>query len=75
MLKCWTDIPGYHEYMVKQLRVLRVDGWGGYVLNEKVEVNKRNVEMVASTTCTKNGIISKLNERIDFLDLKGSIAM
>ncbi|CAI8617572.1 unnamed protein product [Vicia faba] len=36
MLKCWADLPGYHDYMMDQWRFFQVDGWGRYVLKEKL---------------------------------------
>jgi hypothetical protein len=35
MLKCWKDIPGYHQFVREKWSALQIDGWGGFVLKEK----------------------------------------
>jgi hypothetical protein len=38
MLKCWKDIPGYHVFVSDKWKALQVDGWGGFVLKEKLKL-------------------------------------
>jgi exonuclease III len=40
MLKCWVDVPGYKDFMSSRWRQLHVNGWGGYVLKEKLKLIK-----------------------------------
>jgi hypothetical protein len=40
MLKCWRDIPGYQLFVRDKWKSLQVDGWGGYVLKEKLKLIK-----------------------------------
>jgi hypothetical protein len=40
MLKCWTEVPGYQNFVRDKWRSLRVDGWGGHVLKEKLKLIK-----------------------------------
>jgi hypothetical protein len=35
MLKCWKDIPGYHQCVREKWSALQIDGWGGFILKEK----------------------------------------
>ena len=37
MLKCWLDIPGYQQFVHSKLQSYEVDGWGGFVLKEKLK--------------------------------------
>jgi len=37
MLKCWSDFPGYQQFVRSNLQSCRIDGWGGYVLKEKLK--------------------------------------
>jgi hypothetical protein len=40
MLKCWRDIPGYQLFVQDKWISFRVDGWGGFVMNEKLKMIK-----------------------------------
>jgi len=40
MLKCWTDVPGYKDFVRDKWRSFQVDGWGGYVMKEKLKMIK-----------------------------------
>ena len=40
MLKCWQDIPGYRQFVKDKWNSLNVDGWGGFVLKEKLKLLK-----------------------------------
>jgi hypothetical protein len=40
MLKCWRDIPGYHLFVREKWKSLQVNGWGGFVLKEKLKLIK-----------------------------------
>ncbi|MCI48616.1 endonuclease/exonuclease/phosphatase family protein [Trifolium medium] len=40
MLKCWKDIPGYNLVVKDKWKSLQVDGWGSYVLKEKLKMIK-----------------------------------
>ncbi|MCI28325.1 cysteine-rich receptor-like protein kinase, partial [Trifolium medium] len=44
MLKCWQDIPGYKQFVVSTWRSLQIDGWGGFVLKEKLKLVKRALQ-------------------------------
>jgi hypothetical protein len=40
MLKCWRDIPGYQLFVRDNWNSVQVDGWGGYVMKEKLKTIK-----------------------------------
>jgi hypothetical protein len=42
MLKCWRDESGYHLFVRDKWKSLRVNGWGGYELREKLKLIRRH---------------------------------
>lgn len=42
MLKCWQDMSGYNQFSFDKWKYFNVDGWGGYVLKEKLKLIKKN---------------------------------
>lgn len=72
MLKCWTDIPGYRQFMSSKWKSFQVSGWGGYVLKEKFKLLKIALkEWHASYSQNLLGKILALKERLATLDEKG----
>jgi hypothetical protein len=37
MLKCRYDVPGYHQFVRSKLQSFNLEGWGGFVLKEKLK--------------------------------------
>ncbi|CAJ2638568.1 unnamed protein product [Trifolium pratense] len=72
MLKCWKDIPGYNLFVREKWNSLQVDGWGGYVLKEKLKMIKADLKEWHKTH-TQNipGRIETLKGRLSVLDEKG----
>ncbi|PNX58703.1 cysteine-rich receptor-like protein kinase, partial [Trifolium pratense] len=72
MLKCWKDIPGYNLFVRDKWNSFQVDGWGGYVLKEKLKMVK-----VALKEWHKNHAqnlpsrIDNLKNKLSALDEKG----
>lgn len=40
MLKCWQDLSGYKQFVKEKWKSLEVEGWGGYVIREKLKLIK-----------------------------------
>lgn len=40
MLKCWTKLPGYKEFVREKWKTLQVEGWGGFVIKKKLKLVK-----------------------------------
>jgi hypothetical protein len=40
MLKCWRDVLGYNLFVKEKWGSLNLDGWGGFILKEKLKVMK-----------------------------------
>ncbi|GAU19481.1 hypothetical protein TSUD_77250 [Trifolium subterraneum] len=72
MLKCWRDVPGYQVFVKEKWKELQVDGWGGYVLKEKLRRIKTTLKDW-HTTHTQNlpSRIDSLKDRLSILDQKG----
>ncbi|KAK2440720.1 hypothetical protein QL285_012099 [Trifolium repens] len=72
MLKCWRDVPGYSLFVKEKWGTLNVDGWGGFVLKEKLKVMKgalKEWHMTHAHNLPSN--IESLKCRLSVLDLKG----
>jgi len=72
MLKCWQVMTGYKQFVQEKWQSFQVDGWGGYVLREKLKLIKcalKEWHMVH----VKNipGRIDVLKSRLSELDVKG----
>lgn len=69
MLKCWQDLPGYHQFVQEKWQSLQVEGWGGYVLREKFKLIKGALKEWHSKH-SKNipGKIETLKSRLSVLD-------
>ncbi|GAU16975.1 hypothetical protein TSUD_37330 [Trifolium subterraneum] len=72
MLKCWRDIPGYQVFVKDRWKSIQVDGWGGYVLKEKLRMIKAALKDW-HTTHAQNlpSRIESLKVRLSTLDQKG----
>jgi hypothetical protein len=44
MLKCWADFPGYDTFVHQKWRSFDVEGWGGYVLKQKLKLIKGSLK-------------------------------
>jgi len=40
MLKCWALSPSYKSFVCNKWNSFQVDGWGGFVLKEKLKLIK-----------------------------------
>jgi hypothetical protein len=40
MLKCWENFQGYNSFVREKWNSFQVEGWGGYVLKEKLKLIK-----------------------------------
>jgi hypothetical protein len=72
MLKCWQDIPGYKQFVKEKLNSFQIEGWGGYVLREKLKLIKFALkDWHESHTKNIPGRIDALQFRLSELDDKG----
>ena len=44
MLKCWADFPGYSEFVTQQWSSIQVNGWGCFVLKQKLKLLKLSLK-------------------------------
>ncbi|GAU36101.1 hypothetical protein TSUD_277120 [Trifolium subterraneum] len=72
MLKCWRDVSCYKGFVKDKWNSFQVDGWGGFVLKEKLRMIKTALKDW-HTAHTQNlpSRIDSLKARLSTLDLKG----
>lgn len=44
MLKCWADFPGYAQFVRDTWGSFNINGWGGFVLKEKLKLIKGSLK-------------------------------
>jgi len=44
MLKCWQDMPSYKQFVQEKWHSFQIDGWGGFVIKEKLKLIKLALE-------------------------------
>jgi hypothetical protein len=72
MLKCWSEVPGYKQFVIEKWRSLEVHGWGDFVVQEKLKQIKRALkDWHRAHTSNLHGRINTLKERVAELDKKG----
>jgi len=72
MLKCWQDMPGYKQFVTDKWKSLLVDGWGGFVLKEKLKLMKSALkEWHLSHSKNIPAKLDSLKARLSVLDGKG----
>ncbi|CAJ2644440.1 unnamed protein product [Trifolium pratense] len=72
MLKCWKDIPGYTLFVRDKWNSFQVDGWGGYVIKEKLKMIKVALKDWHKTHAQNlPSRIDSLKIRLSALDEKG----
>ncbi|MCI48231.1 cysteine-rich receptor-like protein kinase, partial [Trifolium medium] len=72
MLKCWKDVPGYNLFVREKWKSFQVDGWGGYVLKEKLKMIKAALKEWHMTHVQNlPSRIDTLKDRLSALDQKG----
>jgi exonuclease III len=72
LLKCWANFEGYHDFVRARWSSFQVEGWGGYVLKEKLKLIKLALkEWHQRHTKNIQARMSSLKEQISTLDIKG----
>lgn len=72
MLKCWSDFPGYDQFVREKWGSLDVQGWGGFVLQQKLKMMKLSLkEWHQQHSKNMEGKIKETKERMATLDFKG----
>jgi hypothetical protein len=72
MLKCWENFAGYNEFVREKWSSYQLEGWGGYVLKEKLKLIKLALkEWHQHHSKNLPSRISALKDCISIIDLKG----
>jgi len=71
MLKCWPDFPGYDAFVRDQWGTFIVNGWGGFVLKQKLKMLKNSLKEWHQTHSQNlEGKMKEVKDRISVLDSK-----
>jgi len=71
MLKCWGDLPSYKQFVRDNLQFYHIEGWGGFVLKEKLMIKGSLNTLHLNHTQNLEGRLTNVQDRISFLDAKG----
>ncbi|XP_058758687.1 uncharacterized protein LOC131631944 [Vicia villosa] len=72
MLKCWREMRGYHDFVIKNWRDIKVQGWGMYVLKEKFKkIKVRLKEWHKNHFQNLEGRIKEEKEKLNGLEVLG----
>jgi len=71
MLKCWADFPGYEDFVRDMWSSLNFNGWGGFVLKQKLKMMKAELKgWHIQHSKNLDGKINDAKNRIAILDSK-----
>jgi hypothetical protein len=74
MMKCWSDIDGYSDFVTDKWNSMRFSGWSGYILKEKLKKIKADLRNWHLThTSNIDSRIEGAKKRLDDLDTLGEI--
>jgi exonuclease III len=72
MLKCWSDYPGYSDFVRETWGTFTCQGWGGFVLKQKLKMMKASLkEWHSKHFQNLDGRMSEVKNKMAWLDEKG----
>jgi len=75
MLKCWADFPGYEQFVREKWGSYNIEGWGAFVLKEKLKLIKGSLrEWHQRHSRNLIGKCNTVKERMSILDIKGEMS-
>jgi len=75
MLKCWSEYSGYGDFVREKWGSIYCQGWGGYVLKEKLKLLKYSLkEWHQQHSQNLEGRISAVKNPISILDAKAELS-
>ncbi|GAU51648.1 hypothetical protein TSUD_414700 [Trifolium subterraneum] len=70
MLKCWSDIPGYSDFLKDKRSSFHIRGWSGYILKEKLKLIKKELRFWhLNHTSNIDNKIQDAKKRLEDLDI------
>jgi len=71
MLKCWSNFPGYDDFVRHKWRSFNISGWGRYVLKQKLKLMKVSLkEWHLNHSQNLDGKLMDVKNRITLLGSK-----
>jgi len=75
MLKCWSELPGYAEFFRERWSTFRCQGWGGFVLQQKLKWIKAGLrEWHTQHVQNMEGRMIEIKDKMSDLDVKAESA-
>jgi exonuclease III len=74
MLKCWSEFPGYSDFVREKWGSFQCQGWGGFVLKEKLKMLKFGLkEWHQQHVKNLDSKILTVKDKLAFLDSKAEV--
>ena len=71
MLKCWSYLPGYEEFVSEKWEMFNCQGWGGFVLQQKLKMIKASLKVWhPQHVQNMDGMMKELKDKMFVLDAK-----
>ena len=71
MLKCWSELPGYAEFVREKWSSFSCQGWGGFVLQQKLKLMKASLkEWHSQHVQNLEGRMLEIKDKMSDLDVK-----
>jgi len=76
MLKCWSEYPGYSNFVREQWGSFQVQRWGSYVLRQKFKMIHKNSlkEWHRQHSQNMEGKMTEVKNRVSYLVSKGEVS-
>jgi len=76
MLKCWSEFPGYSDFVCEKWGSFQCQGWGGHVLKEKLKMLKFSLkEWHQQHAKNMDSKIVTVKNRISCLESKAELSV
>jgi exonuclease III len=74
MLKCWSDLPGYADFVREKWATFNCQGWAGFVLQQKLKMIKSSLkEWHSQHVQNMEGRMNEVKAKMSVLDAKAEI--
>jgi hypothetical protein len=76
MLKCWSNYPGYADFVCAKWGTFNCQRWGGFVLKRKLKMMKASLkEWHYQQLQNMDGRMTEVKNKISLLDSKGEMSV
>ena len=76
MLKCWSDLPGYTDFVRAKWGTFNCEGWGGHVLQQKLKLMKFSLKEWHQHHVQNMGCrMTEVQNNMSVLDIKAELSV